>query len=167
MHQHILCEGLTEVKSISGAWRADFHPHWGHHPPHTPTNGWVGNAPMTSLLSLSIWRWWFYSSHFPMLSSEQENAWFLLSPGHGTCHVHWLDCLSLYWLYQPSELPFIFTHRLSFTPLERLLFLFPGRLFLLFFSSLPLLLPHTFTRTVTPLHRNCFHVYLLLQLLTP
>lgn len=33
-----------------------------------------GKAPMTSLLILSIQRGWFYSSHFPILSSTKENA---------------------------------------------------------------------------------------------
>lgn len=115
-----MCEALTEMKSVSGVWRADFHPHWGHCPPQTATNGWVGNAPMTSLLLLSIYRWWFCSSHFPVLSSEQENA--VNFPISRRWYLPYALTRPPFLLYWPAELPFTLLNSLSFTPLERLFF---------------------------------------------
>lgn len=83
------------MKSVSGAWRADFHPHWGHCPPHTPTNGWWAMLPWLACLFFP------FRGDGAVLATSQyflrrrKMLWLLIFLGHCTCHVHWLNRLSL------------------------------------------------------------------------
>lgn len=126
-----MCEGLTQMKSVSGVWRADFLPHWGHCPPQTPANGWMGNTSKTSLLLLSICRWWFCSSHFPVLSSEQENA--VIFPISRRWYPPCALTRSPFLLYGPAELPFTLPHSLSFTLWRGFSFFFQADCYFFFF----------------------------------
>lgn len=94
-HPQLLCEGLTEMKSVSGAWGTDFHPPWGHCPPHTPTNGWWAMLPWPACFFFP------FREDGPVLAASQyflrrrKMLWFLVFLGYATCHVHRLSCLSL------------------------------------------------------------------------